>query len=74
MDESDDEDNGSHDGTNQHDRMLGLPGIPGEARLDMLTDDILERIKEQQEQGDEEDDSSAQRYEGDSDGDARRWW
>jgi len=43
-DDGDDEsDSDSDDGT----RMLGLPGIRGEAHLTMLTDDILEQIQAQ---------------------------
>lgn len=32
-------------------RLLGLPGVPGEARLTMLSEDILRRIDEQREGG-----------------------
>mmetsp|Transcript_51057 Transcript_51057/g.59039 ORF Transcript_51057/g.59039 Transcript_51057/m.59039 type:complete len:793 (-) Transcript_51057:82-2460(-) len=42
-DDDDNADSGSDDGT----RMLGLPGIRGEAHLTMLTDDILEQIQAQ---------------------------
>jgi len=42
-DESDDEE--SDDESDDGSRMLGLPGIRGEARLTMLTDDILTKIQ-----------------------------
>jgi len=47
MDDSDDEEDLSDDDDeeNEPDRMYGLPGIPGEARVEMLSDDILERVR-----------------------------
>jgi ATP-dependent RNA helicase DDX24/MAK5 len=45
-DEDDDEiDYLENSGTESIDRMLGLPGIPGESRVKMLNDDILKQIE-----------------------------
>ena len=60
-DDSDDEEEEDDDMADP-DRMLGLPGIPGEARVQMLSDDILRRIEEQRngappEMDDEEEES-----------------
>lgn len=52
-DESEDDDEDSDDEGAGEERMLGLPGIPGEAKLQML-DDILEQIA-QQDNGNEDD-------------------
>ena len=52
-DDDDDDDNDNNDDSNGNgddddpERLLGLPGVPGEARLQMLTDDILEEIEQQ---------------------------
>jgi len=47
-DESDnDDDEESEDDDEDEDRMLGLPGIRGEAKVQMLSDDILQKIEEQ---------------------------
>jgi ATP-dependent RNA helicase DDX24/MAK5 len=47
-DESDDEEDESDDDEAEDpDRMFGLPGIRGEARLEMLSDDIMQQLEEQ---------------------------
>jgi ATP-dependent RNA helicase DDX24/MAK5 len=46
-DESDDEEDLDDDLVEDDDRMFGLPGIRGEARLEMLSDDILQQLEEQ---------------------------
>mmetsp|Transcript_25722 Transcript_25722/g.42195 ORF Transcript_25722/g.42195 Transcript_25722/m.42195 type:complete len:737 (+) Transcript_25722:103-2313(+) len=45
--EGSDNDDDSDDEEEEDSRLLGLPGIRGEAHLTMLTDDILERIEAQ---------------------------
>lgn len=51
MDDSDDEDDEMEgDMLEDSDRLLGLPGIPGEAKLVMLNDDILAQIEKQKEE------------------------
>jgi ATP-dependent RNA helicase DDX24/MAK5 len=49
MDDDDEEDEDLEDLDDEAEagRLLGLPGIRGEARVEMLTDDILQRIEEQ---------------------------
>jgi ATP-dependent RNA helicase DDX24/MAK5 len=47
MDDDDDEEDIEEEDTEQVDRLFHLPGVPGEARLTMLSDDILERLEEQ---------------------------
>jgi len=53
MDDDDDDDSdddlqdNEDDDTIGADRLLGLPGLPGEARVQMLTDDILQQIEQQ---------------------------
>ena len=48
MDDSDDEEeDGFEDDEDDPDRMLGLPGIRGESRVQMLSDDILRQIEAQ---------------------------
>lgn len=44
---NDDDDDESDEEDDQQDRLLGLPGIRGEAPLTMLTPDILKQIQEQ---------------------------
>jgi ATP-dependent RNA helicase DDX24/MAK5 len=70
MDDDDSDDEGELDLDSEMDqnRLLGLPGIRGEARVQMLTDDILKQIEAQRtgekpaakevhdDEGDEEDD------------------
>lgn len=46
--DSDDEDNAGEESDEiMQDRMLGLPGVRGEAKLQMLTDDILKKVEVQ---------------------------
>jgi ATP-dependent RNA helicase DDX24/MAK5 len=47
MDDEEDESELSDKGKDDAGRMLSLPGILGEAKVTMLSDDILQRIKEQ---------------------------
>lgn len=59
-DDSDDEEDGIDDNANESrdpDRMFGLPGVPGEARVEMLSDEILQQMRQQQGGGDEQDDN-----------------
>lgn len=53
--DDDDESTGEddEDADDDQDRMLGLPGIPGEARLTMLNDEILQRLNQQRTEEDE---------------------
>ena len=46
-DDEDNDPNESDDEEEDEDRLLGLPGVRGEARLVMLTDDILQGIERQ---------------------------
>jgi ATP-dependent RNA helicase DDX24/MAK5 len=43
-DDDDEEDEVIEDDVNDPDRLLGLPGIPGEARVQMLSDDVLRQL------------------------------
>eukprot|EP00980_Cylindrotheca_fusiformis_P003672 scaffold818_cov136-Cylindrotheca_fusiformis.AAC.38 len=45
--EEDDYESSSENGEDDYDRMLGLPGLRGEAKVTMLTDDVLREIEEQ---------------------------
>lgn len=51
MDDSDDEEEFSEEDEDEPDRLLGLPGIPGEARVEMLSDEILQRVQQQRQGG-----------------------
>lgn len=53
-DDDDNEDDFSDDGRNDAERMLGLPGVPGEARVKMLGDELLEQLRETAAAGQEE--------------------
>jgi ATP-dependent RNA helicase DDX24/MAK5 len=61
MDEDDEEeddavsDNGDDEDA-EAERMFGLPGVPGEARVEMLSDEVMKRM--QQQHGDEDDDEN----------------
>lgn len=44
-DDDDDEDESEDDDDDDEERMRGLPGLPGEAKLTLLSDDILEQIE-----------------------------
>jgi ATP-dependent RNA helicase DDX24/MAK5 len=46
-DDGEDEDEASDEESDDGSRMLGLPGIRGEAKLTMLTDDILKQLETQ---------------------------
>lgn len=53
-DDSDDDDHGDAEGdsdTDEEGRLLRLPGLPGEAKVQMLSADILERIERQRQDG-----------------------
>jgi ATP-dependent RNA helicase DDX24/MAK5 len=70
MDEDDEDeddavsDNGDDDADgNEAERMFGLPGVPGEARVEMLSDNVMKQM--QQQHGDDDDDDD----ENDSDND-----
>jgi ATP-dependent RNA helicase DDX24/MAK5 len=63
MDEDDDEDDDAggdedddEDG-NEADRMFGLPGVPGEAKVQMLSDDVMKQL--QQQRGEDNDDADS---------------
>lgn len=43
-DEDEEEEDIDEEGMNDPDRLLGLPGIPGEARVQMLSDDMLRQL------------------------------
>jgi ATP-dependent RNA helicase DDX24/MAK5 len=45
--DEEEEDSEDEEDNDDSDRLLGLPGIRGEARLTMLTDDILEQVEAQ---------------------------
>jgi ATP-dependent RNA helicase DDX24/MAK5 len=45
--EEDDDESTSDEDEEDEDRMLGLPGLRGEAKVTMLTDDLLRQIEEQ---------------------------
>jgi ATP-dependent RNA helicase DDX24/MAK5 len=62
MDDDDDDndnaanDNGDDDADgNDAERMFGLPGVPGEARVEMLSDDVLKQLEQQR--GEDDNDS-----------------
>jgi ATP-dependent RNA helicase DDX24/MAK5 len=58
-DDEDDEDAASDDDENddaEAERMFGLPGVPGEARVEMLSDDVMKQM--QQQHGDDNDDEN----------------
>jgi ATP-dependent RNA helicase DDX24/MAK5 len=72
-DEDDEDDDDGDDGLDHH-RMLGLPGIPGEAKVQMLNDDILKRLEQQQKhstraQGKDDDDDDDSGSDGSSNDD-----
>lgn len=50
MNESNDEDIDEEDEEDDYDRMLGLPGIRGEAKVKMLSDDILNQLAKQRQE------------------------
>lgn len=62
-DEDDDDavdDNGDDDADgNEAERMFGLPGVPGEARVEMLSDDVMRQMQQQHGEGKDDDDNAS---------------
>jgi ATP-dependent RNA helicase DDX24/MAK5 len=62
-DDDEDEDDAVSDNGDDEDaeaeRMFGLPGVPGEARVEMLSDDVMKKMQQQHgdDDGDDENDS-----------------
>jgi ATP-dependent RNA helicase DDX24/MAK5 len=63
MDEDDDEEDDA-DGDDEDadgdeaERMFGLPGVPGEAKVQMLSDDVMKQLEQQRGDGDDDDDAN----------------